>query len=583
MPPVLELGGVLRFNGLSHFAAVYARELCSGRMTAIDTAHPQLFSKDDYMVVISGITTRYPFVGQCVYRQGDVVGLQLELTEAIRSQIEQLIRSTVHGADASDAVPPSLIPDHSVPANATRESHGLESGGRQTDPGYVGLLLDTNHLIQGKPQASDGRSDQRLPTQPPKTRAVTSKPSAPNQQGPLRDMEEVGDLFRENGVPTLFKVCRDLHRACTAGRLTVLTGEGYHSFDFDAHGCVVDFTSDFAQWLGQNGLLSQDEIRRLPRAVTVRETFTYLSSNMQKFPQLSLKSINQSLLEGLVHSVALLGKMKGARYVFEPLSEVGSRTIFNVPFVVYGAALLSDLVHNTRAKIFEDLFDARSELYPTIEKHGAWGPDLLKLDLQEQRFTDKFIPKGQTLRALLVSSPMSRRKTFHLLVVLTAFDMLKFCKMPPADAEELDIVGRLQTRHARCDEGHFQTLGIHVTAHPSEIHTAFDEIKSRYSPTSDLSQHSAEAKALCVGLIARAEASRHFLSDQGRRIQYRSEMYTQTELFGFAQLLIDKLKLAMLRENTKKTRRLHEVAMELAPRMVRAELRQLKGIVEDPE
>ena len=583
MPPILEVGGVLRFGGMSHFAATYERELRSGRLTAIDTARPTLFATDDYILIITGETTAFSVVGQCVYRQGDVVGLELQIADAVQSQVEHALsrfgesEAKPQVQDSEDRVEDPMPSTNSVPTSGRHPAPTSRSD--ESDSGYAGLLLEPGQAGQSRGQSLDPpETIEAKPKMPQEMGSLDGEPpAAKRRQGPLRQAVGVADFLRQTGPPSLFRLLRELHRACTVGRLTVLTGEDFHSFELDARGCIHDFTADFGDWLKGQGLLKEDAARRLPRAVTVGETFTYLAENLQAFPELSVKILNRALLSQIVNTVRALNAIKGSRYVFEPLPRRPSKTLLNVPFVVYGAALMVDIVHETRAKALEAVFESKAEAYPRILQHEVWMPNLLKLDPQEVRFTEKFIPKGQTLRALIAMSPMSRRKTFNLLVVLVAFDMLEFTDTPPETAEGDDVFGRVQARLARCEEGHFQTLGIHITAHPMEIDAAFHEIKTHYSPTSEISRHSAATKTLCARLVERAEMSMLFLSNRENRIQYRSEIHTRTELVGFAQLLIDKLKIAILRENNKKIKRLHEVAMELAPRMVRSELRNLKS------
>ena len=62
-----------------------------------------------------------------------------------------------------------------------------------------------------------------------------------------------------------------------------------------------------------------------------------------------------------------------------------------------------------------------------------------------------------------------------------------------------------------------------------------------------------------------AQAARVFLRDRRNRVQHRDEVHSQTQLTGFAQLLIGKSQLHFFRGEERLAKELLEVARELDP------------------
>jgi len=193
----------------------------------------------------------------------------------------------------------------------------------------------------------------------------------------------------------------------------------------------------------------------------------------------------------------------------------------------------------------------------------------------ERRLMDTVLPRGRDLRELLTISPLNRRRTLRFLFVLQGLQMLAFQPDRPGYAVTDDPLDALASRLNGAMEGHYEALGLHITAHPDEFEESIQQIRETYGRHSALSQHSARARELCTQVVSRAEDAYRFLMNKGQRVAYRKERHTQTELVGYAQLLIDKMKIAILRDENHRALRLREVATELAPHLVRRELTTL--------
>ena len=88
---------------------------------------------------------------------------------------------------------------------------------------------------------------------------------------------------------------------------------------------------------------------------------------------------------------------------------------------------------------------------------------------------------------------------------------------------------------------------------------------------------------LCRELMGAAEDAARFLSAQERRIEYRRSLHTDTELAGFAQLLIDKMRIARLRGESLRASKLQQVAVELSPRVVRDAIAEEQAAAEEAD
>lgn len=72
-----------------------------------------------------------------------------------------------------------------------------------------------------------------------------------------------------------------------------------------------------------------------------------------------------------------------------------------------------------------------------------------------------------------------------------------------------------------------------------------------------------------------AHGARDSRSDRTQRVQYRQSLRTETERVGFVQLRADKMNLGLPWEDQRLALRMRPFALELSPRLVRAELKSL--------
>ena len=294
-------------------------------------------------------------------------------------------------------------------------------------------------------------------------------------------------------------------------------------------------------------------------------------------------SILDCVLEVLIEELSRIAQEPGVRYVFETFSFAGRHTYFEIPTLVYTRRWLESLIRGARSQDLDALFQDKLEQYPILHDGVSERAKRLKLEQAERRLLDTVIPRGRSLRDLLTISPLNRRRTLRLLFVLEGLGFVCFQASPPEDIEVVDPADALANRLKSARDGHYEALGLHITAHPDEFDEALRAIRDGFGSRSKAAQHSSRTAELCRHIVATAEEAHRFLLDRNRRMEYRRERHTRTELIGYAQLLIDKLKIAILREEGRRATQLRDVAMELAPNLVRRELMSLTQGAEDDE
>ena len=137
LPPILEPGGLIRFTSIEQLAVTYTRELAEGRLSALDLVQSKLFERDSYVLVVSAEHPRIELQGMVVHRQGDVVGLQLELGEAAVARLSELVGRPGAGFASATETPvqPTTHAPHSAQASPPVEADALRGRRRPAIPG----------------------------------------------------------------------------------------------------------------------------------------------------------------------------------------------------------------------------------------------------------------------------------------------------------------------------------------------------------------------------------------------------------------------------------------------------------------
>ena len=433
-----------------------------------------------------------------------------------------------------------------------------------------GLLLDGPPPTQPPTPAPRPVSDP-VPAlrPPPSTGPMEAVPAErqPVAQGVLRIVTGPLDLASNFGSPTLFSLLRELQRACRVGQLTLLLPDGPRSFSLDRRGCICDFDGDItAALVDEEHIERRDvpEVSRFKGAMTQAYALAEGVVPGVRYPPINaLRAIlRRQLLEVLID----ISERRDIRYFFDPNERARSVRDFRLPFLDYGRDWLETaLQRRLRLDQFEKHFGRKKELFPVVPEDRRWHPLMLSLGRAEARFVKDAIPKGKSLRDLLTFSPLSRVASYRLMLELEALDMLRFDAEPPDFAVAANIEEALGRRLAQSRVSQFGALGMHVTAHHSEYQPAIERIRKRYGPSGKLARHSRKAAQLCKQVVSKATEAHEFLKVRRQRIAYRREIHSQTELFGFAELLAGKVQLAHFRGNEKLARELLEAAREMDP------------------
>ncbi len=628
MPPMLEIGDVVRFHDAGQLSVHLDGELRSHALTVIDISGIRLYEDRSFELRVNGAAQTVKIVGRAVHRQADVVGLQLDVTAALLDRLEALVdeaggRPEPVAAPEPEPEPapapearPAAIPDRPVsddswdvapwesddllappdpepppappaPAAPMRQATPAPRAPANESAEMGGLLLDPSpspHPARGArptpaPRAAPTplpRGATPPPTSPARAQRVPLQESLPPQvgvaerlpvsQGVLRPIREPFDIVRAVGLPSLFALLLELQRACRAGRLTVLLPRGPRGFSLDRRGCICDFEGDLADALRDDDLLDRHTADALGRIPgAMTQAEALLSGGAPGVTPPPLAAVRSTLRRVLVDTLTEIASLSDVRYFFDPNERVRSVRELRLPFLDYAQEWLERSVRRLHSDDFERQYAQKKDHFPILVQNPKWNPGLLPLERAETRFVEDSLPKGKSLRDLLTFSPMSRTLTYRLICELQALDMLRFQAEPPDFAEELDAEGAVVRRLKMARESHFAALGVHVTTHHSEYDAALEKVKSRYAAGGTLARHSDRAARGCRQIIELAGEARDYLSDKRRRVTYRHTLHTHTELTGMAVLLAGKVQLSYFRGDETAAAQFLEVARELDP------------------
>ncbi|MEE2756258.1 MAG: hypothetical protein VYA30_06340 [Myxococcota bacterium] len=541
MPPVLHSGGRLDFQGAAHLNAVWERELSRGRLTAINAGSWSVFDRLELALNLNGVTLEISLPAEIVFAQGDVLGLECRLSEELGAQIASHFSATTSSQAESGA---GLTVSEATPAAAPE-------GGQSAENQHVA------------------------------SREVAAGQTREFEQGSIRDLQSIQDALLVRQEKSFFSLLRSLQTTGRYGRLTLLSGGEPWTFVLNPSGGLTSFRGRFRKHLGETGGVSTGQLSQVPELVELEQLMAGLQVNPGRLQIPERRAFNRGVLQCLVDTLLEVCSVKGAQYIFEPGRGTAVPGWGGVPFSVYGRRFLEALSKNSPRGDLDAMYEFRKEAYPNLVLSDSWYPDLLRLNEAERRFVDSSLNKGRNLRQLLTLSPLNRRGTLEFVAILAAMGLLEFSREKVEIDQTKTIISNLNKRVERASQGYFEALDVHASAHWSEYESARERMNARYGDGAPIRGLGHDVVGLCNEIMDRVNEAFAALDTKEGRVAYRRQRYSQTELRGFAQLLLDKLKLAILREDNQQAVRLKAMALELAPRMAMTELRKLLETPED--
>ena len=202
-------------------------------------------------------------------------------------------------------------------------------------------------------------------------------------------------------------------------------------------------------------------------------------------------------------------------------------------------------------------------LYPTISP--ALTPFYREILISQQEKKSLNDMDGSVaLRDFFAMTNLSKHDAARLITRLLFLDFLRFDKLPTTDASVQKTESELSRMAAKLSGmNHFVRLGIHWTAHTSEIDAAFQKRIRLWGPHSKLRDVSPKSAELCDRLFALAQESYAVLSDTEKRQEYRKEVVEQKKLMDGADFLYQQAQISLFRGDMETARKQIESALDI--------------------
>ena len=581
MPPFLKVGGVLEFSTPGQLMRILQGELSAGRVSAVDRSGLQLRARIELKLTIEGYADTKTILGTVVHRSGDIVGLHVPCDSA---QISELAMLAQHAAQ-------ELGLDHWEPQNESSDDSVVVTGGDsgagdvpssqhdvvhpsahrpEADPEVgetngTGLLVGTSFDAGSGAEARLGSSEgseaqhESLNTQQKNAKAKSGllSPIEVSEER-LARVNSILEVIGHRSKGTLFGVFIGLCAGAEKGRFVLSSGIDRFWLQFGTKGSLDDFSGGADRLLAA-GIVSREDVGNTGEGVA-----ELVNVAMRKGAK--GKDVLPVLEQSLSATLSLWSRREGVRYGFElGATEDGSGEL-RLPATRFLHAWLSEALKGIRVGELEMFFAQRMDEVPQLLKGGLFDPLLFAPDPRSQRFLEVALPKGETLRRLLRFSPLNKAATMRFLLALECLGLIGYGEDQGSVIEMGGVMSTLRALALRGREGYFEALGLHVTSHPSEYSSALEVIRQTYSADSANASGSPEAAELCSEIVNHAMDAYTVLTRRPKRVMYRAERYTQTELAGFSTLLREKMRIAILRGNDRRARLLQEMALELDPK-----------------
>lgn len=572
VPPVLTTGGVILFRGAAHLAGALESDLVHRRLLAIDFGGIELHRTCIFRLNVDGIDGEVRVGGRAVYRQADLVGLEVDFNDGCRAEIIRLL---------GDAGHKRAIPDHAIGAPTPSNGRSINRDVPPTVPDRV----------PGAPTPAPGGGAAAAPADGPETKAlwfqatvslepedfgplptpvpgptapqVGAAPRQPVRSGTLQGATAITHLIDNRRATSPFGLLRDLQRANRAGQLTMHVDDGPLRLMLDAAGGVADFAVDLGPTLIEMGVLGPKLGTVLAARGTAVEQARFLLGLDARYVCPDMNALRTAMRQVLVKRLLAACLAPAGRYEFDPNVVVEPDTDLRLSFLDYVGPWIGQYVSRLRQSELEPLFAKRQLTYPVLIGDERWSARRLSLERQQLRFVIDIIPMGRPLRQLLSFSPLGRPRSMRLLLVLESLGMVEFREEKPGGIDVVEIETALDQRLARSQETHFGALIVHFAAHSSEYDEALARIQRKYGPDEALAKASSRAARVARQIVERAVDAHRFLRIPTQRIKYRRSLHDDAELASVGLILMDKMRLAAFRGNAELAHELQEMAVEL--------------------
>jgi len=202
-------------------------------------------------------------------------------------------------------------------------------------------------------------------------------------------------------------------------------------------------------------------------------------------------------------------------------------------------------------------------MYPMITKSmsKAYQNSLLT---DSERKSIESLDGSVTLKDYFAMTNLSKHDAARMISRLLLLNFIKFEKNTGSDAsikKKEDELEGIVTKFSISD--HFTRLGVHWTAHISEIENAFQKRFRDWGPDARVRKVSKKTSELCDVLFSYAREAYKVLSDQDRRQEYRKGIIEYRKMIDGADFLYQQAQLSLFRGDVEGARRLIESTLDI--------------------
>lgn len=208
-------------------------------------------------------------------------------------------------------------------------------------------------------------------------------------------------------------------------------------------------------------------------------------------------------------------------------------------------------------------FDKFFGMYPIVS--GSMSEDNRnKLLTDDEKKSVENMDGSITLKDYFAMTNLSKHDAARLLTRLLLLNFMKFEKNPTTDAsirKREEGLERFLARFSMDDQ--FTRLGVHWTAHTSDIEKAFQKRIRDWGPDSDIRKISEKTSKLCEQLFKFSQDAYEILADTEQRQEYRNRIIERRKRIDGADFLYQQAQISLFRGDTEDARRLIESSLDI--------------------